>query len=110
MTCVSADRASASRAYEPGDDPNQPGGAGALEGADDSGSAETDAEQTAGRGLEASSAESSRESWPVSQTESDEQEVPKTEGPPYSDTHAVSRDDDENFPPLPPSTSRVAHS
>ncbi|KAL1415262.1 hypothetical protein MTO96_029532 [Rhipicephalus appendiculatus] len=56
--------------------------AGALEGADDSGSAETDAEQTAGRGLEASSAESSRESWPVSQTESDEQEVPKTEGPP----------------------------
>ncbi|KAL1415269.1 hypothetical protein MTO96_029539 [Rhipicephalus appendiculatus] len=62
-----------------------PPAAAAVESADDWGSAGTDAELTARRGPEPSSAEPSRDSWPASQTKSEEQEVPKTDGCPDSD-------------------------
>ncbi|KAL1415283.1 hypothetical protein MTO96_029553 [Rhipicephalus appendiculatus] len=80
----------------------------ALDSADDSGSAGRDGDLTAGSGPEPSSAVSSRDSRPASQTESEEQQVPKTEGRPDSDAHALPRVDDESFAPFPPAISRAA--
>ncbi|KAL3213771.1 hypothetical protein MRX96_035264 [Rhipicephalus microplus] len=75
------------------------------EAGDDTRNTSSDGDLDESSGHESGSSESTRDSWNLSQPESEEQEVPTQAPSPENDEPAFSGFDEISFPPLPPPTA-----